>query len=308
MHSVRDRIWVAAGLITALLIGELAMRVLDPAVPPPSRWPSAETQVKDGQLAKLAQGVEVVFLGSSVTEAAIDPELLETLAGTETVYNAALPFSSPLSDEVWLTDVVLDHVQPSIVVMGVTSWPAHSSVGNDPMRRAIEDATAPVPIDRVSQRSALVGNKGVLSDWDERADRQRLSTSELWTDLGHQTGYYDRAPQSLIGRFPPFGDPHMSPDNLDAFTETVRVLQRADIEVVLMIEPGQFPGEVSDADIELYLTSIKELGRELGVPVWDTYTRGWDPDYYVDEAHFNRDGTVAFTAYIAELIGGLTVG
>jgi hypothetical protein len=100
----------------------------------------------------------------------------------------------------------------------------------------------------------------------------------------------------------------MSPDNVHAFTETVTTLQRADIEVVLMIEPGQFPGEVSDADIDLYLTSIRELGRELGVQVWDTYTRGWDPDFYVDEAHFNRKGTVAFTTYLADLVGDLAHG
>jgi hypothetical protein len=308
MMKMRDGIWVAAGLITALLIGETAMRVVETAVPPPSRWPSAETQIKDGQLAKLAREVEVVFIGSSVTEAAVDPELLNALAGTETVYNAALPFSSPLSDEVWLAGVVLDHIDPSIVVMGVPAWPAHGNVDSDPLRRAIQHAIAPAPMDWFSRKLALIGNKGVLSDWDERSVRHGLSTSESWTDFGHQTGYYDRAPQSLIGRFPPFGDPQMSPDNVHAFTETVTTLQRADIEVVLMIEPGQFPGEVSDADIDLYLTSIRELGRELGVQVWDTYTRGWDPDFYVDEAHFNRKGTVAFTTYLADLVGDLAHG
>jgi hypothetical protein len=308
MRIMRDTIWVAVGLICAVLIGEVVMHVLEPAVPSPSRWPSAETQVKSGQLAKLAQDVEVVFLGSSVTEAAVDPELLRVLAGTGTVYNAALPFSSPLSDEVWLADVVLDHSEPSIVVMGVTSWPAHSSVSNDPMRSAIQHATTPVPVHGISQRFALLGNRGVFSDWDERLGRQRLITSGLWTDLGHKTGYYDRAPQSLIGQFPPFGDPQMSPDNAHAFAETVRALQQADIEVVLLIEPGRYPGDVSDADIALYLTSIQALGRELGVPVWDTYSRGWDPDFYVDEAHFNREGTVAFTTYVADLVGDLAHG
>lgn len=305
MQTMRNRIWLLAGFTCALLIGELATRLLEPALPPPSLWPTAETQVKNSQLARLSGGVQIVFLGSSMTEAAVDPELLKALAGTDTVYNAALPFSSPLSDELWLTDVVLQHISPSIVVIGVPAWPAHSAIESDPMRSGIEVATSPGTLQWVGRSLALIRNKGVLSDWDERAYRQTVTLSKLWTDFGHQTGYHNRAPQSLIGRFPPFGAPEMSSDNAQAFTETVRTLQSAGVEVVLMIEPGHFPGEVSETDIEIYLTSIRDLGRELGVHVWDTYTREWDADFYVDEAHFNRDGTVAFTTYIADLIGAL---
>ena len=94
----------------------------------------------------------------------------------------------------------------------------------------------------------------------------------------------------------------MSSDNEAAMKRSVDTLSRAGRAVVLMIEPGQYPGEVSESETREYLHSIKDLGRDLGVSVWDTYSVGWKPEYFVDEAHFNREGTVAFTSYLAELL------
>ena len=94
----------------------------------------------------------------------------------------------------------------------------------------------------------------------------------------------------------------MSNDNIEALRRTVRTLEDAGIQGILMIEPGHFPGDVSDSDLAIYLESIKALGRDLRVPVWDTYGVGWNPEYFVDEAHFNREGTVAFTSFLADLI------
>jgi hypothetical protein len=100
----------------------------------------------------------------------------------------------------------------------------------------------------------------------------------------------------------------MSDDNIEALQRTAGTLEQAGMQMVLMIEPGHFPGEVSDSDLATYLDSIRDLGRDLDIPVWDTYSVGWDPEYYVDEAHFNREGTVAFTTHLAGLLVDLDVG
>jgi len=297
------RLWaIGSGIVLALLAGEFGMRVVETAVPPASPWPTVEAEVKSSQLARLSQDVDVVFLGSSVTEAAIDPELLIDLTGVALVYNAALPFSSRLSDEVWLEGVVLESVWPTVVVLGVPVWPVHSFIEDDPLRGGIEGTLASIANPRSLESLALVRNKGVFASWDERRTRHQSAISNLWTDLGHMTGYYERPPQTLVGRFGPFGEPRMSNDNIEALRRTVRTLEDAGIQGILMIEPGHFPGDVSDSDLAIYLESIKALGRDLRVPVWDTYGVGWNPEYFVDEAHFNREGTVAFTSFLADLI------
>jgi hypothetical protein len=97
----------------------------------------------------------------------------------------------------------------------------------------------------------------------------------------------------------------MSSDNLAALTRTVSALTQEGIEVVVMIEPGSYPGQFSDSEVESYLTSIRVFGHEMGIPVWDTYSVGWDSSYHADEAHFNREGTIAFTTYLAGLVSEL---
>lgn len=308
MTTATSKFWiVASGVLCALLVGEGALRVLEPYIPPPSPWPTVETQVKSAQLVTLSHEVDVVLLGSSVTEAAVDPELLG-VTGKGVAYNSALPFSTPLSNEVWLDEVVLEHVSPSIVIIGVPAWPPHTTIERDPMRIGTQEALIRISNPTASGLLALVRNKGVLANWDERWVGQGLSSSDLWTDLGHMIGYYDGPTRTLSGRFQPFGVPRMSNDNLAAMIRTVKALTQAGTTVVLMIEPGEFPGEVSNADTATYLESIKDLGRDLNVPVWDTYSMGWNPDYYVDEAHFNREGTVAFTTHVAGLLVDLDIG
>ena len=302
MRATRARFWIVAGVLGGLLMGEVALRVLEPSIPAPSPWPSVETQVKSAQLATLSQDVEVLLLGSSVTEAAVDPELLTKLTSGGVSYNSAMPFSTPLSNELWLDKVVLEHFSPSIVVFGIPVWPPHSTTETDVLRPGIEEATSLSTTSVIRGFLALTRNKGVLADWDERWVGFGLRSSDLWTDLGHLSGFYDVPPELRMGHSLAFGQPSMSDDNIEALQRTAGTLEQAGIQMVMMIEPGHFPGDVSDSVLAIYLESIRDLGRDLKVPVWDTYSVGWNPEYFVDGAHFNREGTVSFTSYLADLI------
>jgi hypothetical protein len=302
MRGRNQLLLIGTGILCALLAGELVMRAIEQDLPRSSPWPTAETEVKYTQLAQIGDQVEVVFLGSSATEAAVDPELFSVLSGRRVVYNAALPFSTPLSNEAWLDEVVLDWASPAVVIIGMPAWPAHTTAENDPLRVGIQEADDLVSDPGVGRSVSLLRNKGVLADWDQRLAREASSGSDLMTSLGHQTGYYHLSNQSLAGRFPPFGAPRMSSENEEAMRRSVDTLTQAGRVVVLMIEPGRYPGEVSKSDTTEYLDSLEDLGRDLRVPVWDTYSERWNPDHFVDEAHFNQEGTVAFTSYLAELI------
>jgi hypothetical protein len=296
---------VGLGVISALLIGEVSLRVVEARIPMSTTWPSPETHVKSAQLANLGQDVEILFLGSSITEAAVDPALLMALTGSGLAYNSALPFSSPLSNELWLDEVALAYVSPSTVIIGVPAWPTHSTSEDDTLQNGIQQSLAGIATPTATSSLALARSKGVLADWEQRSVGVRLSESGLWTDLGHMTGYYESSGGTLAGRFPPYGAPTMSSDNLAALTRTVSALTQEGIEVVVMIEPGSYPGQFSDSEVESYLTSIRDFGHEMGIPVWDTYSVGWDSRYHADEAHFNREGTIAFTTYLAGLVSEL---
>ncbi|MGH8916218.1 MAG: hypothetical protein ACRDZM_17105 [Acidimicrobiia bacterium] len=307
MRSIGKHWLVIAGVLSALMASEAALRVFQAEIPESSTWPTVETEVKSRQINEMSTDVDVLFLGSSVTEAAVDPALLIDRAESYSVYNAALPFSTPLSDEVWLDEVILPRMTPSVVIYGIAAWPPHSTIGNDLLRAGIE-AVARKDESRLAESIALIDNKGLLADWDERRTRQNLIVTGPWTDEGHMRGYYDMARTSIAGAYSSFGTATMSSDNLSALRTKVGELTDSGIKVALMIEPGRFPGEVRDSDLEAYVASVMAIGEKLGVPVWDTYHVEWDEGYFVDEAHFNRRGTVAFTHYIGPFIEELVSG
>ena len=303
MRPSRRKAWVVvSGVVCALVFGELAVRLLEPELLVRSDWPTAETDIKQEQLSSLPDDIELVLIGSSQTEAAVDPVLLTSLAAVERAYNAALPFSTPISDRIWLQDVVLGSVSPSIVVLGIPVWPTHTTESDDPLATGLKRAVSSGESPWQTASFALERSKGVLADWDERSSWQNLANSGLWTDLGHFTGYYQRRGETLEGQFPPYGQPRMSASNLEALIETLELLDAEGITGVLMLEPGHYPGDVSEKDIASFIDSIRVLAREHDVPLWDTYSVDWDASYFADEAHFNREGTQAFTKLLAEYL------
>jgi hypothetical protein len=290
---------VVMGVILTLGIAETTLRVLDNRLPPRTQWPTVETDVKFHRLREMSEA-DVVFLGSSITEADIDPVAFASESELDSAFNSGLPFSTPFSNEWWLNQVVLRHVEPKLVVIGLTAWSAGAGADDDLLLPSLKTA-----INSVGEPPfALLRHAGVLSEWDSRETDARGKA--LLTDLGHQTGYYNRSIDEAPPLDRPFeGPPEMPEDEADAVDRMIGRLTSNGTEAIVLIEPGRYPGDDRAADYDRYIDSILSHREQWGVPVVDAFHHPWDRGSYADLAHFNRRGTEEFTSYLARTIDRL---
>jgi hypothetical protein len=308
MRLSARRIWtIALGALVMVALGETAVGLFEPELPPASIWPTPETQIKQGQMSHI-ESIDVVFLGSSITEAAVDPAALRETAGTGLVYNAALPFSTPFSNELWLDDVILRRFDPSLVVIGLPAWESAATPDSDPLLAGIQAALDYQQGHQWTDRFALFRNSGVASEWDQRRARETLADSGSLTDLGQQTGYLDRHLGDSTPLELPTANTEMSDQEADAIGRMITRLSGLGIASAVMIEPGHYPGSSSEVDEDGYIASVQTHASEWGVPIWDTYHMGWPDSMFADKAHFNRLGTAAFTQRLAGMVGHLKAG
>lgn len=293
-------ITVLVGIALTLAAAEGVVRVIGDGLPTGTRWPSVETDVKFHQLSDLTEA-DVVFLGSSITEAAIDPVVLVEESGIDSAFNSGIPFSTPFSNEWWLNQVVLSSLRPELVVIGLTPWSGGAGVSGDPLLPGLRSA----PSTEKAHWSALVERAGLLSEWDTRSTEDR--TRDFITDLGHQTGYYDRSIDDAQPLDLSFGPSVMPQDEADAVGRMIERLTVEGIETMVLIEPGRYPGDDGSFDYDHYIESILTHAEDWAVPVVDTFHMDWERDMFADLAHFNRRGTEEFTSYIARTIDGLWV-
>jgi hypothetical protein len=290
---------VVIGVLLTLGIAETTLRLLENQLPPSTHWPTVETDFKFRRLIEMSE-TDVVFLGSSITEAGIDPVAFAAESKLDSAFNSGLPFSTPYSNEWWLNQVVLRHVEPKLVVIGLTAWSGGASAGDDLLLPSLESAITSAG----EPPLALLRHAGVLSEWDSRATDARGKA--LLTDLGHQTGYYDRSIDQATPLDLPFdGPPEMPDEEADAVGRMIGRLTSSGIEVIVLIEPGRYPGDDRRFDYDRYVDSIIDHHDEWGVPVVDAFHQPWDRALYADLAHFNRRGTEEFTSYLARTIDGL---
>jgi hypothetical protein len=289
---------VVVGIVVTLAAAEGVARLLDHRLPAGTQWPSVETDVKYHRLSELPEA-DVVFLGSSITEAAIDPEAFIAESGAHSAFNSGIPFSSPISNEWWLNEVVLKEVDPELVVIGLTAWSGGSGSSGDRLLKGLKEAP------RTPDRgwSALLDQAGLLAEWDARSTEDR--TRAFLTELGHQTGYYDRSIDDAEPLDLPFGPLEMPRVEADAVGRMIDRLAEDGVEAVVLIEPGRYPGDSGSIDYDRYIDSVLSHESEWGVPVLDTFHMGWERKWFADLAHFNREGTEEFTSYIAGFIDGL---
>jgi len=306
MRSKNKLAWVTIGVILVLAAAEGGLRVVGDRLPVRTDWPTIETGVKYELLRELPEA-DVVFLGSSITEAAVDPREFADASGVGSAFNSGIPFSSPFSNEWWLNEVVLENVEPKLVVIGLTAWSGGRGAERDPLlpglRSALDseddsedDSGDDVPL-------ALLKQAGVLSEWDRRMANETARAS--LTDLGHQTGYYERSIDNATAVDLPTGPSEMPEDEAAAVGRMIDTLIERGIGAIVLIEPGRYPGDNGAIDYERYIASVLRNEEEWGVPVVDTFNQEWDRSLFADLAHFNRLGTDSYTAYVARTINRL---
>jgi len=281
-----------------LAMAEGGLRALADRLPVRTDWPTIETGVKYELLRQLPEA-DVVFLGSSITEAAVDPSEFAHASGVGSAFNSGIPFSSPFSNEWWLNEVVLENVDPKLVVIGVPAWSGGQGAERDPLlpglRLALDSPDDP-PWE-------LFRQAGLLSQWDRRMADE--TARAYLTGLGHQTGYYERSIDDATPLDLPTGPSEMPEDEADAVARMIDTLNERGIDAIVMIEPGRYPGDNGAIDYERYIGSVLRHEADWGVPVVNSFNQGWDSSMFADLAHFNRLGTESFTAYAARTITGL---
>ena len=304
---LRTSLLVFAGAILAIASAELTLRAVEEHLPVLSDWPTVETEVKSAQFARLEENPELLIVGSSMVESAVDPHALVSMGAASSAYNSAFPFSTPAAMDIWLRDYLRPWDGLEVVVIGLPAWPPPADLASDPLATGLIEAFGADLVADPFEDVALWRLRGLLADLGEATRRERTVAAGLWTELGHQTVYYGRSAGSLVGRFPPYGEPEMSEVQERGLRRIVATARQAGATPVVLLEAGRFPGVVDDRTVAAYLDTLYELTADLDVPLWDAYSLDWDESLYADEVHFNEEGARAFTAYLGallDLLGG----
>lgn len=287
-------------VIFMLVIGgaEVAARVASAHLPDPAPWPTNETEVKDAQMAALGD-IDVVFLGTSVTEAAVDPAAVDR-ALTIRAYNAALPFATQRSLLVWMRDFVIPDLHPRLIVLGIPEWGMGLAPPSpdDPLLEGllhVEEFRDPQnPLIRLARHSALVRYRTEIKEAGNLLEpRFRIFDGGLTAD-GREPRYGD-------WQFDGSGlieDPAPAPPDVSTVAELVRSARASGAEVAFMFEPSTCDPDghcLADAGVTVVRNAYSELASMLGVPVIEV-PRPWPLEWYADPAHFNQTGTDRFTA------------
>lgn len=288
------------GMTLALVAAEVGVRFVANVLPDPRAWPTPETEIKISQIDRLQEtraDLDVVFVGSSVLESGIDPALLEGLSGISS-YNAALPFSSPLSNDLWLRDYVLPRLHPDAVVIGLGVWPTLSTIADDMLANGLTAIDAAGDDEPAIE---LVRRRRQLRNWSDTVQSVRRIRSGAITELGHQTVYYSMS--RAEGDDPEFSGSravNMSDDNYDALVGTIEHLQALAIEPIILIEPiGCPPIRESCPSFDLETHPGRRLAAEYGLQLIDAASRNWPDEMYADSAHLNRVGVELFTRLVS---------
>ena len=316
---------VVAILVAFLAVLEVGVRLVEDRLPEPLEWHSFEAQRKAEQIAALAAdgGVDVVFLGTSMVNAAVITSVFTAAAGDGlTAYNAGLSSGIPRLVEDWAVHLVLPALRPRLVVLGVSSVDlTDAGVGRtvflDAFRRSAagrELLGTESTIDRANRwlrsTSALYAHRAelrdprVVADLLTGADPDRDAVAAS-IDEGGFVNF--RADQQFEDRPPRDGIASLSVwepgvEDRAALLRTIAAAEELGATVVLVELPvtEEYVAFHPDgaADYDEFEDMLAELAAEAGVPVLDLDV---DRDHvrFADELHLNRRGATEFSEDLA---------
>lgn len=186
---------LAVAVVALLLVTELGVRAVEGWLPVSQAGDAAEVELKWEQVLALeeaGEGTDVLFLGSSAMDAAVDPETWAvTSVAYPRPYNASLlgqPFDSMRR---WAGDFVLPRTDPALVVVGITPFDVPQidilntsravveKLFDDAMDR-LEDGALSRADRRLADRSAIVRHRSSFRSPIQlvRAARDRATGAE----------------------------------------------------------------------------------------------------------------------------------
>jgi hypothetical protein len=308
--------------ILVLVLAEAGARSVVPRLPEEPVWGTGQLDIKVAQMARLGTA-DVVVVGSSVGGVAVDPVRLEEL-GAGPVYNASIVGSSPRTWERWLGEVVLESLQPRMVVLvvsprelndaGVEQAAALTAYVESEGRRRHLGATAPWH-ETVLSSSALVSHRGVLrqpSTWagllgarDPSASAERIGAQG--ENLTRRSWAYRNTEEfQLLAATPALHDFATGGIEIASLERTIAAVRSAGAVPVVVdmvvLESELLDGRLHARFAEGHAALAEGMGRH-DVPVLHPPRWLRDPVHFGDPFHLNGAGTERFTAWLAAALG-----
>lgn len=303
------------GLVSVLLVAELAVRGAAAHLPEPQVWSTPETQYKVEQMAGLGP-VETVFTGSSVVDVGVDPSLLDRPA-----YNGALGAASIGMVADFTLGHVVPQLDPATVVVGLSSRELNP---NSPEQQATEEAFRDAPavrrmlgtesvLDRLQRTlgdvSHVVRYRSVLRDPGSWLDGDPSWDDRLTRRDGLYLGFLDepyRAPDQLLRRLRAgaLHDFAIGDGPVATLRDLLTELREDGRQVLLVATPvtqdyvEAHPHGARDHD--QFTATIAALARDLDIPLLSSGV--WDTSFMADPLHVNRAGAARLSRAIRQAL------
>lgn len=257
----------------------------------------------------------MAFLGASLTDAAVAPDVLtDRLRLPMPAFVAGTNGADPLLLEVW-SRALVRIARPGVAIIGIgpgdlasdNRWRAEQLVRSPQYRR-----TTGAPDDRSSWARALESLEERLRwipivKW--RWNLRELKFVPPMTPLGHDTTYGDTVMASSTSPLPA----HDGPDDATpmmiadrehaALVTMVRRFQRSGARVALMTMPISATNAAAQGNRQRtgYRSLLRSVSQELGIALIEVDHRiGYDDRYFADGLHMNRVGATAFSRALAD--------
>ena len=321
----------SAVAVIVVLVAELVLRTL-PALPPPIVWNDVEVDQKAETMERhraAGERAPVVYVGSSIIDAAIDPELVASAyPRARRGYNAALEGADGTSIAGWTEEVVLPRLAPEVVVVGLSPRELNDNGRNQQefadtffASRGWRDASGRASLaDRLSataeERSALARSRSRLRDPATALRYWRSGERTSWQSpndpgSGRLLRYDDSEtymPPDLDGADAVFGDFEAGGRISARLDRMIERLHRADVSVVLL-EPAVVAEDldpvIKESDRAAASAVVRRLGASRCVPIIDLRDHVTDRSAFADNVHVNARGRLAVSTELGDRLAEL---
>jgi lysophospholipase L1-like esterase len=326
-EAARGALWpilVVAAVV--VLLAELTVRLVQPALAVPNVWPQPELQKKFAQIGTLKhRPPDVVLVGDSGMDAGGDADGLMALAPGTSVYNASVAGAVLPEIDDWTNKIVVPRLHPKVVVIGLSSnelnphiLVAGSTVAYNRSRVVQAADGSSNLVDRADawlrQWSMLYRYRTVLRDPFAKDTSKNLVFDPKLTVSGRDLAFADEAylqqggPAGaqlvLAGVKGAYQGFSVGAVNIAILQAMIDSLRHRGIQVVLLAMPIT-PVAVSFhprgmEDYQQAMDSFAAIAARSGIAFEQPGI--WPTSLFADPIHLNAAGTAQFTNYLSGVL------
>lgn len=330
----RHRLVVLAAAVAAVVLAEAAARVAARRLPPPADWELPAVEVLLGQMGNVPEG-GVAFVGASQAGTDFVPtEFLARSRAFRSAFNAWLVGAGMRTVDRWTREFVVPELQPTVVVVGVTSRELNDNLPEDTYRkyrvsRAVVAQTDGSPVlERLRLRaerwSALirlrdrlrspVGLVRALRDGGRAPTAEDPGIGELGVLADRVEQDFVAAPAHVERERRALGRYRVGGVQTAALRNLIEELQADGIAVVVVglptYEPVTVPMHPRGAtDVSRYWSALSAISRDTGATLLDGRDAGpFTRADFADPEHLNGKGASRLTTWVAVELDELVAG